>query len=730
VPNPAWLDIFRFCSIRDLGASLAVDKHWRTVVDSPYVWADAYDRTQRVDDSSSPIREGTLRSLIDRPFGEDAIGWHVAVLAEDSTDGAERYFTGHVVAFSAETDTYLVAYGLGPRSTLLWPIGATQEDCRNESVRVGDALDPVHEAPQSQTTWELQDAQVTSAQESAQDASLVAASSEAPQPSTTVEEKNASFVLADGECGDLDPVRDEEECRLAASFFGKRYVGTFEARQEPKYCVHRRVDDDLFFNLAGEVGSKADRLVACTDVTGRPVTTKSATTAAPVAWSWELSTPLGELSVGSSCGTFPIQHHQRCRAAAAVLKKRFAGILVSLTEPYGCLHRVGDQDIMFNRVRTTESKSDRELVCSSEKEPEQAQREKLSHSQAAKLKIYCFGWTVRSPKEELLLPYARALFQACDGYSFFTDSENSAEQTSDIVKVQLPKTQQKRTDSFWLLLKNMVGLLPAWGFLFEHNITNNYDWVVNVELDHFFVASLLRQTIADYMNVMIAGGLPGQDPWSDAVLLVFGNVFAFNAKLVQNMKGEWDTISQVITDGGSKGLGCPMISGPRAHDEGRCEQDMVYENLREHMHSSVTIVGANGCGNTATSDILVPFPLACWQDFPFGGEEEERQKALRELEPLWNLPAEDAKRLCLSKEEEVAKHCKSLLRARHVPIIHNIKSPELHELALKLLPLAAKAESLGEAERATGPRGGVDHVCQFVLVTAVLPHEAPALKGL
>ena len=30
---------------------------------------------------------------------------------------------GHVVAFSAETDTYLVAYGLGPRSTLLWPIG-------------------------------------------------------------------------------------------------------------------------------------------------------------------------------------------------------------------------------------------------------------------------------------------------------------------------------------------------------------------------------------------------------------------------------------------------------------------------------------------------------------------------------------------------------------------------------------------------------------------------------
>ena len=57
------------------------------------------------------------------------------------------------------------------------------------------------------------------------------------------------------------------------------------------------------------------------------------------------------------------------------------------------------------------------------------------------------------------------------------------------------------------------------------------------------------------------------------------------------------------------------------------------------------------CEPWPTEDILVPFPLACWQDFPFGGEEEERQKALRELEPLWNLPAEDAKRLCLSKEE-------------------------------------------------------------------------------
>ena len=39
--------------------------------------------------------------------------------------------------------------------------------------------------------------------------------------------------------------------------------------------------------------------------------------------------------------------------------------------------------------------------------------------------------------------------------------------------------------------------------------------------------------------------LPGQDPWKDSVMMVFGNVFAFNAALVQNMQREWGTIGQV-----------------------------------------------------------------------------------------------------------------------------------------------------------------------------------------
>eukprot|EP00931_Biecheleriopsis_adriatica_P086876 TRINITY_DN61433_c0_g1_i1.p1 TRINITY_DN61433_c0_g1~~TRINITY_DN61433_c0_g1_i1.p1 ORF type:complete len:728 (+),score=135.18 TRINITY_DN61433_c0_g1_i1:51-2234(+) len=103
----AWLDIFSFCDVRDLGMCLAVDKQWWAVVDSPHIWAYAYDRTQRVDASSAPNGEGVLRSLIERPFGEDAVGWHVAVLIED---GSENYSTGHIIAYSIETDTYLVSY--------------------------------------------------------------------------------------------------------------------------------------------------------------------------------------------------------------------------------------------------------------------------------------------------------------------------------------------------------------------------------------------------------------------------------------------------------------------------------------------------------------------------------------------------------------------------------------------------------------------------------------------
>ena len=95
------------------------------------------------------------------------------------------------------------------------------------------------------------------------------------------------------------------------------------------------------------------------------------------------------------------------------------------------------------------------------------------------------------------------------------------------------------------------------------------------------------------------------------------------------------------------------------------------------------------------SDILVPFPLGCWQAFPLGEEEPERMKAIREVALLWNFTdVRSAEAHCKSRGENLAKHCTSLFRAKRVPIIHNMKTPALLQLAIDvLLPL-----SLGSTE--------------------------------
>jgi hypothetical protein len=104
---PIWLDVFRFCSVKTLGSCLAVSKSWNAVADDSHVWIDTYERTQWVDSTSEPMGEGSLRALIQRPFGEEAAGWRVAVLLED---GSNRHASGHIVAYNGDLDAYLVNY--------------------------------------------------------------------------------------------------------------------------------------------------------------------------------------------------------------------------------------------------------------------------------------------------------------------------------------------------------------------------------------------------------------------------------------------------------------------------------------------------------------------------------------------------------------------------------------------------------------------------------------------
>lgn len=99
------LQAFRFCGVADIGACLAVSRRWHKNADCEITWASLYEHTQRVDIAHEV--NGPLRALIERPFGEAAVGWRVAVLADFEE---ERYDYGRIAKYNANNDSYLVAY--------------------------------------------------------------------------------------------------------------------------------------------------------------------------------------------------------------------------------------------------------------------------------------------------------------------------------------------------------------------------------------------------------------------------------------------------------------------------------------------------------------------------------------------------------------------------------------------------------------------------------------------
>eukprot|EP00435_Cladocopium_sp_Y103_P040287 s58_g10.t3 len=422
VPIPAWLDIFRFCSISDLGASLAVDKHWRTVADSYHVWADAYERTQRVDDSSSPNGEGPLRSLIQRPFGEDAIGWHVAVLSEENApDGSEqeKYYTGHIVAYSAETDTYLVAYS-GSEPVIAWE---QERRKRTAAMRHNPSL-----AGKSRFSFLSPPAHMPQTAAMAAMAALVAALDARRHAMLQRAQSARAAVLGldapagDQGCADgFHLVADEESCHVGAKFFKKPFAGSMDAGHEPAGCLLRKADNDVIFNLAesSKTGNR-QRQQLCSDLwpavlpprrkvppSQAPAGPQPGTRGSTAPSGRPIVSEIGNLTMAPRCGegTVQIRHPNRCQMAATAYGKKYIGIMKSFLEPHGCLHRKFDQDMMFNRLQTNVTKkewsdNDRELVCSSEADPEVPIKALLTPLEAQRMRIYCFGWTVRRPQEE------------------------------------------------------------------------------------------------------------------------------------------------------------------------------------------------------------------------------------------------------------------------------------------------------------------------------------------
>mmetsp|Transcript_89083 Transcript_89083/g.276847 ORF Transcript_89083/g.276847 Transcript_89083/m.276847 type:complete len:500 (+) Transcript_89083:68-1567(+) len=306
--------------------------------------------------------------------------------------------------------------------------------------------------------------------------------------------------------------------------------------------------------------------------------------------------------------------------------------------------------------------------------------------EAAGLRLFCFAWTPRRRGDELLMPYVRQLFSACDGHAFYTDMDAPGS-PEGFIKVALPRTKKKRKDSDWLSHMNMVGLAPAWEHIFANGIEEMYDWIVNAELDHFFVASRARRCIVDHLNILRRGSDRERRSLNGSVMLSWGNVFVFNRKMARQMKQDWGRLGAPIT-GKSPGMGCPQLTAARANGVGVCEQDMAYPVLPNALHPHAAKYGPDGCSQTKGSARGVELPLACWQDFPLGDSIQNQQAAFREIALMRGIPnLTMALRHCESRGPRLRKKdvCKRLYRAVGVPVIHNVKSPELHKLARELL---------------------------------------------
>lgn len=327
-------------------------------------------------------------------------------------------------------------------------------------------------------------------------------------------------------------------------------------------------------------------------------------------------------------------------------------------------------------------------------EPKVADEEELLQDQTEDLesktpahafRLFCFVWTPRRPCDERLMPYARKELKGCDRHAFFTDVDAPGNDgAGDWIRVQLPPTNQPRDASNWLDHSNMIGVARVWDRIFEMDLAAQYDWILHVELDHFVMVDRVRSSIQSYLDVIKQDGGPLWD--ENSLLLCWGNAFVFNRALVHEMAKHWGELGAPIQED-IPGKGCPAILAQRVYDDhGHCEQDMAYPKLAIAL--GIKKYGAEGCNKPSwTPWGGHALPLACWQGFDLNWTEEMKARMIRGIALVRgaNNMSEAYDRCAFSGDDIVANMCKALYDASHVPLMHNFKTPEMHELAQQLL---------------------------------------------
>lgn len=278
-------------------------------------------------------------------------------------------------------------------------------------------------------------------------------------------------------------------------------------------------------------------------------------------------------------------------------------------------------------------------------------------------------------------------YAKCNGHAFFSDLSGGE---LGMVQVNVPRQRQDRTQDDWLYHRNMVGILPSWEHLLKSGTAENYDWVINSELDHFMSAARVRRTIVAYLNVLRNGSHAERDSVHGPIMFMFGNAFVFNKRMVQEMRKQWVNLGK---SAGSDDIavGCPEWHRGQTEWPDHCSQDILYPSLPHAMNPAPASYGRSGCGQgDGTNSLGQLFPLACWEmdsGFwnPFGHSEEEQLKAVRELAAVQHMTQEEINKYFLHREANVVAQSEHFYMARQVPLIHHICCASVHKLAMDLL---------------------------------------------
>jgi len=195
-----------------------------------------------------------------------------------------------------------------------------------------------------------------------------------------------------------------------------------------------------------------------------------------------------------------------------------------------------------------------------------------SHSEQKNLR-----WFMREIKE-------------CDGYALFSNKRWAG----------YPITELPIKEGSWG--HNMGHLMKSWDYLLHKTDISQYDWVLNLEMDHIMRAPQVKELLHNHLAFVENGRAKSSQPPAPhgAMMLEWGNVFLFNRPMVGEMRRQWGLLNRTLPVNATS-EGCPAWKVGLA-DWPLCVQDIDYRLMaRRIMRPPVPTYGTLRCNRPICS---------------------------------------------------------------------------------------------------------------------------------